>query len=340
MAISIKSISDDAVRLIQQCEETTPQIQTVRRVDELVQRHQELKIQYDALIRGHDELWGRLASSDDESCGELSEIFDRVKLTWKRFEDELLTQFPQAQIDYGRTLVGSIEPSADLPIDRELKIQFPHQQGVRADGNCFYTSFALNYLKWLCRNPAQFETPMQRILEMPNFPGKEEAIQLLMDLKENLQSLDSCIRSNSNMFVIISFLRHCAAYYMTNVNRDWIESYLPESAEDPATAEQFVTDHVLKMGRHAHAYEIQAILSYLGCQLWIIDDHNGLRKMNEESASFVGAVYRASAANHYSSLQTDSRDPISRIAGRVAGYTLPILTATTSVILGYLVYRS
>lgn len=316
MAPPIPTIYENANQLIRLCEETIPQIATAQRVEEVEQRHRDLKIHLDTFHQNYDLLWERLSSCDDPSCPQVQQIYQKVETIWQRFEDELLTRFPQAQIDYGRPLIGPIEASTELPMDAEMKARFPFQQRVRGDGNCFYTSFALCYLQWLCRNPEKLETALKHLLEMPNFSGKNETVQFLIDLKETPLAFERSLRSNANLFIFIAFLRHCAAHYLTNVNRDWMESYLPESPQDPQTADQYVTDHVLKMGRDAQHYEINAIIQLLGCQLWIIDSRNGLRKMNETSEAFIGAVFRS--PGHYSILSTEIEN--SSYYSRIAAY--------------------
>ncbi len=306
MSLSIQPISSDAAKFIQLCKKATAEMHTARTVDDVVQQHIALKQEYASFITRYDKLWIQLASKDDDSCFEASEIQNRVEQSWHVLENELLTRFPQAQIDYGAHLVGSVNPSASLPIDPSLKSQFPYYRTIRGDGNCFYTSFAISYLQWLCQNPEQFEDALKHVFNLPDFSGKEEVVHLLMNLQETPSSIESCIHSDPNLLVMISFLRQCAAYHLTQVYRDWQDGYLAESEKDPQTADEFVPKHVLRMGCEALSYEINAISSFLNCQIWIIDHRNGLRKFNEENAPLISVVYR-SADEHYSCMQQHSR---------------------------------
>ena len=140
MSLSIQPISSDAAKFIQLCKKATAEMHTARTVDDVVQQHIALKQEYASFITRYDKLWIQLASKDDDSCFEASEIQNRVEQSWHVLENELLTRFPQAQIDYGAHLVGSVNPSASLPIDPSLKSQFPYYRTIRGDGNCFYTS--------------------------------------------------------------------------------------------------------------------------------------------------------------------------------------------------------
>jgi len=332
MSLSLNPISQNADLLIQSCHETIRMIETAGRVEELAQRHRELKIHYDTFHRTYNELWSRISISGDPSADQAPRIFERAETAWHKLEDQLLTTHPQIQINYGRPLVDKIEHAPNLLVDARIKAQFPYEQKVRGDGNCFYTSLAICYLQWLTHNPNQIEILLNRIRDMEQFPGKEEAISLMIDLKINPSSLQNHLRSTSDMFPFISFLRHAAALQMTTVDRQWMDFYSPESDQDPPTAPEYVANQVLKMGRDAQHYEINALCAFLGCQLWIIDYQNGLRTINQESRNFIGAIYRS--PGHYSCLQ--SKLPPGSICSQL---TRKIATIAIPVISGYIVWN-
>jgi hypothetical protein len=340
MAILVQSISSNAAKFIQLCTKATAEMHTARTVDDVVQQHIALKKEYASFINKYDELWSQIASKDDESCFEVSEIQTQVERSWHVLENELLTRFPQAQIDYGAHLVGSVNSSASLPIHTSLKSQFPYYRTIRGDGNWFYTSFAISYLQWLCQNPKRFDNALKHVFDLPDFSAKEEVVRLLMNLQEAPSSIESCIHSDTNLLVMISFLRQCAAYHLTHVYRGWQDGYLAESEKDPQTADEFVPNHVLRMGCEALSYEINAISSFLNCQIWIIDHHNGLRKFNEENAPLVSAVYR-SAEEHYSSMQQSSPDQsrVSQVTKSIVKYAIPIIAGVLPIAFAYMSFH-
>jgi hypothetical protein len=172
MAAQVRSITADARRFIEACEKDILKMKTVERIDKIVQLHQELRHQLQTFHERMDKFNAdnqhvinyegadkheEYAKYHESSCA----LSDRVDQIWSAFQNELLTQFPQADIDYrtldGRPLIGDLKSSRLLSIPQEFKDQFPNYRSVRADGNCFYTSFTIGYLQWLVQNPEQIE---------------------------------------------------------------------------------------------------------------------------------------------------------------------------------------
>jgi hypothetical protein len=305
MSVSISSISKDAARLVQLCQTNTSQIQTAGKVGELVKRHQALKKEYDAFQKKIVPFLSSIAE-DETLLIRTTQIQDSAAAAWKGFEEKLLTVCPQAPIEIERPLVGPIVESSELLIHPTLLVHFPYYRSVRGDGNCFYTSLSITYLEWLCQHPEHFEFVLKQIFELPDFPGKNELIPLLLNLQENPTSFENFIHSDPNMFMFISFLRHATAEHLKKM-RNWRGHYSPEFPKDPPTADEYISDHVLKMGCDAQHIEINAITSFLKCQLWIFDGQNGITKLNEDFAPFIGALYHF--PGHYAHIHLESVPP-------------------------------
>jgi hypothetical protein len=305
--MSIQSISEYSRKFIHSCEESTQLTQTALKADQVIERHFMLRKQYDSFQKRYDQCWKQLSQSDSPSCGEATQIHDQVEQSWIEFERNLLTTFPYAEIQHMKPLISELKPSKKLAINPQIQKDYPSFRKVLGDGNCFYTSFALSYIQWLCQNQNQIDATLQRVTELPDYRGKIEVIQLINNLKENPSAWDSCIRSNTQLFIFISFLRHCAAFHLENISTDWKAGYWPETAKDPQTADKYVQDYVLKMGSEAQHYEINALTQFLRCQILLFDHRNGLTQFNEGTGPVTCAVYYfPHPENHYCCLQKDA----------------------------------
>lgn len=271
----------------------------------MIRRHREIKGQIDPYLISVSHT---LQDSKDEALPGLTNIFERVKERWRALECALLTRFPDAEFDYPR-LIRPLQGSAQLTLPQDIRSQFPYFRDVLGDGNCFYTSFTIGYIQWLCQDPDRIDLAISRVNDLEPFAGQDRVRALLRDLFENRISCNQFIERNSHIFAFISFLRHCAAHQMSEHFDDYSALYTPDTEdedvdEDPQTIEPYITERVLKMGCYAQDYEISAIAQFLNCQIWVVDQAHGLRKINEESGAPVACVvYRNNEEGHYSFLQ-------------------------------------
>jgi len=305
---SIDQIRGEGYQLMGQCLDAISEIRPGSKLDELARQHAALKQRYDGLNRKMQTIFSTIPEEDSAALERVSEDFQPIFAAWDNYQDTLLTASPQTAIDYGTPLRQDLSPSIDLQMSEEVKALFPYYRQVRGDGNCFYTSFSISYLQWLCQHPNHFEQALQRVLELPPYEGRNEMIQLILDLQENPASLESILGATKppRLMICISFLRHCAAHQMTQIDRDWQEFYNPELQQDAQTPQDYVANHVLRMGCDAQDYEINALANYLGCQLWIADEERRTLSQCNEQSPMVSVLYRF--PGHYACLQHDERN--------------------------------
>src|SRR3972149_8924684 len=186
----IASIQRLMVDLKSGCKELTD-------VGQIAARHEQLRILYQA---AQAELNRQIESSKNvqllavvpQGFLGLEEQATTLHAAWRVFQDNILTLYPHAPINYGTALVGDRidwEP-AEVAKHSELSEKYPQLRKIRGDGNCFYTSFATGYLTWLCQEPARFEDAITELFEIGEFPGSAETFQVLFDLQENPSRLE------------------------------------------------------------------------------------------------------------------------------------------------------
>ena len=230
--------------------------------------------------------------------------------TWSVFQNNILTLYPHAPINYGRALVGSKtdwKPAEKTKLGK-LCEKYPQLREIRGDGNCFYSSFATGYLTWLCQDSKRFETAIGELFEIGEFPGSTETFQVFFDLKEDPSRLEIYTTNNQKMLPFVSYLRHRAAHHMVTHKEDFFHdgNVLIEQGKDflfkPSA--DYLQDCVLRMGHDADNLEIGALCSSLNFPSEIYDNRaSGLARTPflEHAGDPRMGIFRNGA--HYSFLQ-------------------------------------
>ena len=290
-------------------------------VGQIAARHEQLRILYQA---AQAELNRQIESSKNvqllavvpQGFLGLEEQATTLHAAWRVFQDNILTLYPHAPINYGTALVGDridwkpaeiakrsksgqeytqLQYTQLQKIRAELCAKYPKLQKIRGDGNCFYTSFATGYLTWLCQNQTHFAEAIKKSLELVGGPGNNETCQVLVDLNEDPSRLEGYITNNQKMLPLVSYLRHRAAHHMDS-HKDCFNSFMS------VPFSEYLKDRVLRMGHDADNPEIVALCASLNFPLEIYDNStSGLFRFPEDSGEPRIGVFREVA--HYSLLQ-------------------------------------
>src|SRR3972149_581906 len=304
----IASIQRLMVDLKSGCKELTD-------VGQIAARHEQLRILYQA---AQAELNRQIESSKNvqllavipQGFLGLEKQAATLHAAWRVFQDNNLSLYPHAQINYGPALVEdriAWEPAEVAKhskpyqeytrlqkIRAELCRKYPQLQKIRGDGNCFYTSFATGYLTWLCQNQTHFAEAIKKSLELVGGPGNNETCQVLVDLNEDPSRLEGYI-NNQKMLPLVSYHRHRAAHHMDS-HKDCFNSFMS------VPFSEYLKDRVLRMGHDADHPEIFALCASLNFPLEIYDNStSGLFRFPEDSGEPRIGVFREVA--HYSLLQ-------------------------------------
>lgn len=139
----------------------------------------------------------------------------RLEGALTRLNNHILTHYPEAGIDYGRSCINPImlpvTQENDVPFQNMLK-NFTGLREIRGDGNCFVASFAARFIESLMDQNTREHIIHSLYEDRVGIPEiKGEILGTLLCLQKSPQELERTLSNNQKILPFISYFRHLAA---------------------------------------------------------------------------------------------------------------------------------
>lgn len=202
-----------------------------------------------------------------------------------QLNDQVLTRYPTAKIDYGRPCIS--EQKAPLvetknPKFAELLQKSACIREIRGDGNCFLSAFTTRFLETLIKEKTIINF-IQDLSDNDAINGilKESLIETLFTLNDNPTQLEQVLQNNQKILPFVNYFRHVAANEMKN-DPEFYEAFLRSDIQDlykgnvcDQSLENLIDQYVLTMGTCFSHPMITALCKQLQFPVIIIDPKMG-----------------------------------------------------------------
>ena len=223
------------------------------------------------------------SSAEPESDPEFlytTELQHRLEKVQMAFTDRFLSDYPNAQIDYGKPCVAPKEkwtPSDLAKWDalEPYRAKYPRFRAIRGDGNCFFSGFTAGLLEHLVKSEERVAAFIEFLLQNEEWesPGKEAFMDLLEKLlcdpkRSRPHRLQHYLEDNRILLCCVNHFRHIAADYMQKHKSTFSPSI---KAVEGKSFNAFINENVLPMGENADHYTILALCQALQFPIRIHD---------------------------------------------------------------------
>lgn len=201
---------------------------------------------------------------------DVSGIHDKIEKSFNHWNNTLLTFYPTAKINYGRSCLSSPMPNVDTATLNE----FPWKREIRGDGNCFFTAFTARYLEHVLQT-----NDLSSLIDdgINNPTIKQEVLNTLSELQSDPSSKEIIFNDNLKILPLIKYFRLLAADEMRK-KPDQFECFLRmicENDSNERSYEDLIAELVLQMGEDAHHPVMTALCQRLKFCVKVIDPKIG-----------------------------------------------------------------